>query len=266
MPEIGEAAMADEPNTPPVNTPPADPPQPPADQPLGEAGQRALVAEREARKAAEAINAQSQDARALKASEDARQKAEREAAEAKTRLETLQRAQESETERLKREAEEGRNLAQQGTAAVREARLLTSLTGRGLAGPNALAAVRLLDGVEFDAANNPTNLDARLTAARQLYGEAPFSAGATPPGTPSPVPDVPHGGQPANGAELPPGMVMHPAGFPIPAAHYNARQVGPPQPSHQGARPGQPALTEDQQFDEYMKRSFPHLFQEPSTP
>jgi hypothetical protein len=233
MPEIGEAAMADEPNTPPVNTPPADPPQPPADQPLGEAGQRALVAEREARKAAEAINAQSQDARALKASEDARQKAEREAAEAKTRLETLQRAQESETERLKREAEEGRNLAQQGTAAVREARLLTSLTGRGLAGPNALAAVRLLDGVEFDAANNPTNLDARLTAARQLYGEAPFSAGA---------------------------------GFPIPAAHYNARQVGPPQPSHQGARPGQPALTEDQQFDEYMKRSFPHLFQEPSTP
>lgn len=144
----------------PAPTPPAPPN--PEDQ-LGEAGKRAIQAER-----------------------DARAKAEREAAEAKRRLKEMEQANESEAQRKEREAEEGRRLAEEGRAALREAKTITALAGQGIIGPTALAAVKLLDGVEYDDANQPTNLSDRLTAAKAVYGEQVF-AGATPVPTPSPT-------------------------------------------------------------------------------
>lgn len=145
----------------------------PSEPPLGEAGLRALQAER-----------------------DARAEAERQRAETQRELDELKRANETEVQRKEREAEEGRQLAEQGRAALREAKTITALASAGIVGPAAAAAVRLLDGVQYDDAHQPINLTDRLAAAKAAYGEQVF-AGATPAPTstttptPTPTPTVP---------------------------------------------------------------------------
>lgn len=187
---------------------PAPTPEPPADPPLGEAGQRALEREREARKNEE---------RARKAAEKER--------------DDLKRAQESDQERLKREADEGKALSVTATDKLRKANLLTALSEKGLSGASAKAAARLIDGVEYDDEDEPTNLDARIDAAKADYGEGFFS-GATPPTTPPP-------------GTTPPAT---------PPTHPNLHQ-GPRQPADP---------TEDDQFAAYMKTHFPQPAADPA--
>lgn len=166
-------AVETDPNTP---TTPADEPQtfaeptptepvaaqPPVDEPLGEPGKRALEAERAARKEADRL----------------RKEAE---AEAKR----LREAAESEDERKTREAEEGRVLAAQGQESLRQANLILSLADQGLGAKQARAAVKLLDGIQYDGDNLPVNLDDCLIAARATYGEGVFATPASAPASPA---------------------------------------------------------------------------------
>ena len=197
-----------EPPAPPAEPPPpAAPPAPPAsdDEPLGEAGIRALVAERERANAAE------KKARS----------AERKAAD-------LEREKLSEVERLKADAEEGRTLAATATERLRSANMLMALHGEGITGQTARAAIKLLEGVEFNADEEPTNLDARLAAAKAAYGEQTFG-GATPPAAAAPA---------ASPALPMPGHPSHPD-------------------FHGGVRPPAPDAEENEQFARYMEQHFP---------
>jgi hypothetical protein len=166
--------MADEPVPDPAPVP--DPPE------LGEAGKRALAAERERAKAAERKAAQlAQENETLKPF--------------KQQAEELQRAQENDAQRLQREAEEGRRLAAEGAAQLQQAHTITALAQAGLIGAQAQAAMKLVDGVTYDpTTHQPTNLEDRLEAAKAVYG-AQYFEGATPAPTPNgstpPVPGFP---------------------------------------------------------------------------
>jgi colicin import membrane protein len=165
------------PTPPPEPIPPTDPPD------LGDAGKKALQAERDRAKAAE------REAARLKAeNETLRPLAEQ--------AEELRKAQETEADRLKREADEGRKLAAQGAAELEQAYTITALAQTGLVGAHAQAAMRLVDGVTYDpVTHQPQNLQERLDAAKTVYGEAYFT-GATPTPTPQPG-DPPVPGFPA---------------------------------------------------------------------
>jgi hypothetical protein len=141
-----------------------------AETDLGEAGKKALDRERDARKRAD----------------DARKQAEKEARDAKARLKELEDKELSENDRLKREAEAGREAFQTGVKLARDANLKLALTEKGLTGTRARAAMKLLDGVEFDdSSNEPKNLDDAIEAAKTSYGAEMFE-GATPPPDPDP--------------------------------------------------------------------------------
>jgi len=205
---------------------PTPAPQPPApaptgEEPLGAPGLRALQAERERAAAAE-----------------------RELAAERAKREELERAQMSEQDRLKREAEEGRKLAAMGATAMKSANLLTALAHQGLVGPAAMAASKLIDGLEYDEAYQPKNLEDRLAAAKQAYGEQYF-AGATPaPAAPAPPVAAPNGG---NGGGHPP----------LPTSPFQSSQPQPVE-THSGPRPG-PALTEDEQFERFFQATWPGM-------
>lgn len=124
---------------------------------LGDKGKAALAREREARK-----------------------QAEKEAREMKTRLDALERDKLSDEEKLRRDAEDGKAKEEAGTDKLRKANLLVALAEKGLTGQTAKAAIRLLDDVEYDADDEPKNLDEALTSAKESYGEAMFAAGAKP--------------------------------------------------------------------------------------
>jgi hypothetical protein len=192
----------------PVPTPEPTPPEPaPAD--LGEAGKQAIQRERERRHTAE------QEAARLKAENEALKPLAQQAEE-------LRKANETETDRLKREAEEGRKLAAQGAAQLQQAHTITALAQVGLTGPQANAAMRLVDGVTYDATTHqPTNLAERLEAAKAVYG-AQYFEGATP-------------------APSPPGAMPPVPGFPA---------------VHQGPR-ATPEPDEDAQFASFMRTHFP---------
>lgn len=137
-----------------VATFPPDAQFPPSgEEALGDAGKAALDRERSARK-----------------------QAEKDAKERQKRIDALEAEKLSETEKLKREADQGRTLAQQATGKLRRAGLLTALGAEGLVGPRAKAAARLIDGVEYDDDDEPTNLADRIEAAKAEYGEEMFSA------------------------------------------------------------------------------------------
>lgn len=182
---------------------------PPADAELGEAGQRAIAAERQARK-----------------DEEKRRKAvERE-------RDALLAAQETEQDKLKREAAEGTAKSEAATAKLRKANLVSALNELGL--PKVKAAAKLLDGLEYDDDDEPTNLEERIEAAKAEYGPEVFAVGATPP-------------TPPEDEEPPPG--------------------GPTLPeTHAGVRPPNDQATEDAQFNEYMTRYFPQVQQPAETP
>jgi hypothetical protein len=198
--------MPEESTLDPAATPVAEPGEPE----LGEAGRRALAIERDRAKTAERDVAKlKQQVEALKPF--------------KQQAEEMRAAQESETERLQREAEDGRRLAAEGAAQLQQAHTITALAEAGLIGPIAQAAMRLVDGVTYDpTTHQPINLRERLDAAKALYG-AQYFLGATP----TPVPQ--------NGATPPvPGF---------PAVHQGPRAT--PEPN------------EDEQFGTFMRTYFP---------
>lgn len=114
---------------------------------LGDAGKAALEAERKARK-----------------------EAERKAREAEKRAKQLEDEKLSEEEKLKREAEEGRQLATEAQQKLRTANLLTELSNadHGLVDPR--AALKLIDGVEYDDdTDEPINVKERVEALIEQY-------------------------------------------------------------------------------------------------
>lgn len=174
---------------------------------------------------------------ALKAERDARKNAEKAAREAQAKLDAIEREKESETDRLKREAEDGKKRYAEATTRLRQATTLTALASEGLIGPTALAAMKLIDGVEYDdTTDQPQNLKERLDAAKATYGAQMF-AGATP-GEPA---GGANGGTPANGVQpVRPGLEPDP---------------------HQGPRRDAPGTDDAAQMDAYMKQHFPQLAQ-----
>lgn len=143
----------------PADPPPADPKpaDPKPDDGLGEGGKAALDAERKARR-----------------------DAEKRAKDAEAKLKAKEDAELSETERLKKRADELEGKADTATNKLREAKLLVALGEHGLTGARAKAAARLIDGVEYDTdTDEPTNLQDALASAMETYGDDLF-AGATP--------------------------------------------------------------------------------------
>lgn len=132
----------------PTPAPSATPTPDPKPEPLGDAGKAALDAERKARKEAD--------------------KAVRDAL---ARIDELESAQLSENEKLKKDAERGRELAEKATTKLRNANLRDAIAAKGFSGPQAKAVARLLDGLAYDGDDEPTNLDARLEAAGEEYGD-----------------------------------------------------------------------------------------------
>jgi hypothetical protein len=197
---------------PPAPVPVQQPAPPPAPvEPLREEGLRALQAER---------------ARA--------EAAERRAREAEAETTRLRQEQESEQDRLRREAQEGRDARSEGVRLAREAHTLNALAGQGVVGPKAQAALRLLDGVQYDEhTHTPTNLNDRIEAAKALYGVELFG-GATPP--PAPVPPAPTGPYP----------------------------VAPVVDLHQGPRPPAPqGPTDDELANSFLAENFPEAVPPP---
>jgi hypothetical protein len=172
----------DDPTIPPAPPPPSDPPNPPSDPPnppsdppkpddddkLGEPGKAALQRER-----------------------DARKQAEKDAKEAKARADALEREKLSDQEKLAQDAANDRAKAEAGTTKLRRANLLVALADEGIVGAKAKAAVRLLDEVQFDDSDEPTNLQDRITAAKAEFGDEMFK-GATPSGAPNGFPPPNH--------------------------------------------------------------------------
>jgi len=178
---------------------PAEPPaEKPAEKPedLGDAGKAALDAERKARRDAE------KRAAALE-----KEKKEREDAEL------------TENERLKQENEENRAKADAATAKAQNANLLAALADKGLVGSKAKAAIRLLDEVEFDDDDEPTNLDDAITAASATYGESQFAADAAPR-PPAPRNNAGAGNQPGPEPSLRADELAMAAKIGMPAAAY----------------------------------------------
>jgi hypothetical protein len=163
------------PPTPPANppTPPADPPpaDPPTDPPLGEGGQRALAAEREARRAAE-----------------------RRAAEAERELAAARGQNPPPTDPPPGDPppRSNSNVAKL-TATVRRANLKAALADHGITGQRAQAVSRLVH-VDYDDEHEPVNLLTALEDAEARYGaEIVRGNGATPPAstvTPPPATDA----------------------------------------------------------------------------
>lgn len=102
----------------------------------------------------------------------------KEAADAKRRAEELETASLSETERLKKEAEDGRKLAETATGKLRSANLRDALAEQGFTGARAKAVARLLSGVEYDEDDEPKNLKDRLKAAETEFGDIAKPAGS----------------------------------------------------------------------------------------
>jgi len=121
------------------------------DEKLGDRGKAALDKER-------------QKARELEKQLKAEQKARK----------ALEDEKLSETERLKKEAEEGQSKAATATDKLRKANLITALADHGITGANAKAAAKLLDAVEYDDEDEPTNLEDAIRAATEEYGPALF--------------------------------------------------------------------------------------------
>jgi hypothetical protein len=119
----------------------------------------------------------------IRAQRDAEAKMKKERDDALAKLKKREDADLSEAERLKKEAEEGKALATSATEKLRKANLITALAGTdGVV--DAKAAAKLIEGVEYDTDDEPTNLDARVKA---LLEEFPLLKGEAtkpkPPGT-----------------------------------------------------------------------------------
>lgn len=100
--------------------------------------------------------------------------AEKAAREAQKKLDDIAAQSLTETEKLKKEAEDGKALATAATDKLRRANLMAALHDAGV--QNVKAAVRLLDGVEYDDSDEPKNLDDAVKSAKAEFGEQMFQA------------------------------------------------------------------------------------------
>jgi hypothetical protein len=126
---------------------------------LGDAGKAALDAERKARK-----------------------DAEKAAKEAQAKLKEIEDAKLSKEEAAAKRAEEAEAKVSTATDKLRKANLISALADKGLTGSKAKAAARLLDDVQYDDDDEPTNLDDAIKAAKAEYGDDQFKAVKPKPG------------------------------------------------------------------------------------
>jgi hypothetical protein len=171
---------------------------------LGDAGKAALEREREARKAAE-----------------------KELKEAQKKADDLEREKLSETDRLKKDAEDALAKVSGATAKLQKANLLLAVAGKSFTNPKAVA--RLLDNIEFDDNDEPKNLDSRIDAAKAEFGEELFKTGATSSATDDK--DDKKGGEGGKKGD-----------------------EGPD--THAGERRDGKEMTDDEKVDAYMKQNF----------
>jgi hypothetical protein len=196
---------------------PDETPDPPKDEEkLGDPGKAALQREREARKAAEAENK-----------------------ETKRRLEALEAEKLSDQQKLEKRAEDGDKARAEGTDKLRAANLRLALADKGLTGGKAKAAARLLDGVQFNGDDEPTNLDDAITSAKATYGDELFAVVKTEEKPP------PEGETPEEKA---------------------AREALEKDPNlHAGARKNSKEADEDALIGDYVKFHFPTSDKEPAS-
>lgn len=175
---------------------------------------------------------------ALEAERKARRDAEKEAARAKKRADDLEAEKLSDTEKLQAKAARGDELAATATQKLRKANLLLALGAKGLTGAKAKAAARLLDNVEYDdTTDEPTNLDARITAAKAEFGDDVFKAAKADSDAKD---DAKKGDDKAAG---------------------NDDRKDDTTDTHAGARrDAGPDEDESRKLDQYVRQSFPGLF------
>jgi hypothetical protein len=145
MPDPTPEPATPEPTTP---APSATPTPETTPEPLGDGGKAALESERKARKDAE------------KAARDAQKK-----------LDDIEAANLTKEQAAEKRAEQAEARESAATAKLRNANLRDAIAAKGFSGPQAKAVAKLLDGLEYDGDDEPTNLDARLEAAGEEYGD-----------------------------------------------------------------------------------------------
>lgn len=117
------------------------------------------------------------DATRLKAALEKERKARR-AAEKRAR--DAERNAKPKPDKPEAKPETGDDPAARVTDKLRRANLKAALADEGITGQQAKAAMRLLDGVEYDTDDEPTNLADALEAAEALYGKATVRGQAKP--------------------------------------------------------------------------------------
>lgn len=150
------------------------------------AAEEAAAAEAAAKQAEEEAAAKSKDGElgpggkaALEAERKERKAAEKRAKDAEAALKAKEEAELTEVERLKKQAEDAEGKVTAATEKLRRANLITALADEGLSGARAKAAAKLLDDVEYDEDDEPTNLADAMKAAKAEYGDDIFK-GAKP--------------------------------------------------------------------------------------
>ena len=159
---------------------------------------------------------------ALDAERSARRRAEKQARETRQRLDALEAEKLSETEKLEKRAQDGDERAAKATTKLRRANLITALAEVGLVGTKAKAAARLLDQIEYDEDDEPSNLGERIAAAKKEFGAELFTVATTEP-----------------------------------KQDKDTKDDDPD--THAGARPGKPSADEDELMGQYMRQHFPQM-------
>lgn len=152
-----------------------------AEKAVADAAAATAAAEKAAADAAKAAEDQLGDAgkAAIAAERERAKKAEKDLKAAQTRLKEIEDASLSETEKLKKEADEGKAALATANGKLQKANLISALAEKGLTGAKGKAAAKLLEGVEYDDDDEPTNLDDVIKTAATEYGDEMFK-GAVP--------------------------------------------------------------------------------------
>lgn len=124
-------------------------------------------------KVREALNTEA-GKKALDDERSARKAAEKEAKEHKAKLDAIETEKLSETEKLKKQADDDKAAATTATDKLRRAHLLVALADLDLTGGRAKAAAKLLE-VEYDDEDEPKDLDKAIEAAKKTYGDDIFT-------------------------------------------------------------------------------------------
>lgn len=110
----------------------------------------------------------------LKKERDARRKAERKARAAERKARQAKPAEDK-----KPKPKDDTTAADAVTVKIQRANLKAALADEGITGKQAKAAMRLLDGIEYDDDDEPTNLEDVLDEAEEIYGTELIRGSAT---------------------------------------------------------------------------------------